>query len=450
MRNKRPAAFFVALLAAAALFAQQQTTTISKKQDVAVFAIGYTGYDIPLETIASVDSSIFGVFVNLGRFNVFGQTQRLAAGDVQSFIDTLKRAKEANFVLPEEYKFGDKQMTEADFNKLVGAFVVVVPTIVDFNSTFNDSQKQYETTIKTSVAFIDVANGTTFGYANINTSGTSKETQYKSIQQALSGIASQLTFEVRKISAFTLNTQILTFSSSEVKLQFGRDMGVVVGDEYAIIEKSVVAGFADEREDGLIVIKNVGSQISTGTILYAGKTLQQGAQLREIPRLGFDAAAYLSYLNYVAPVAGKAGAIEGGVRAVATRGFYNVRPFAGVQIIADSDLYFPVSAYAGVEWSMMIRRLSLYGYGAAGAASNVVLKALETTVETTTDTADDEDWVSHYGLKAGAGASFLITRDMKIYAEAGAEYWFGVLSGLGTAWDNYGGAGLGIGVVLKL
>lgn len=444
MKRMRLAALIAALLVPLSAHAQQ-AASVSEKQDIAVFALGYYGYDIPLETIASVDSEILGVFVNLGRFNVFGQAQRFASADVQSFIDTLRKAKEANFVMPDEYKFGDRQMTEADFNRLVGAFVVVIPTIVDFHSAFNNSQHQYETSIKTSVAFVDVANGTTFGYANIDTNGSSKETQYKSIQLALEGIAPQLTFEIRKIPAFTLKTVVLALSRGEVKLQLGQNMGVQVGDEYAVIDRSEVAGFSDEREDGLLLIRNVGPEVSTGTILYAGDTLKEGAQLREIPRFGVDLAPYLSYLSYFGTVNGNDSALVIGARGIASRGFYDVRPFGGVQVTADLDLWLPIAAYLGVEYDVYMRRLSLYAQGAVGGATNIIFKWIDDTFSN-----DDDQFFSHYGLKAGVGASYLITRDLKLYAEAGGEYWFGILSSLGGPWSSYGGASVGLGAVIKM
>ncbi len=96
--------------------AAAQNATVSKKHDVAVFALGYYGYDIPLETLATVDAEIQGVFVNLGRFNVLGQTERLSSKDIQVFIDTLKTAKQNNTPLPDEIKFGDVQLTEGVLN----------------------------------------------------------------------------------------------------------------------------------------------------------------------------------------------------------------------------------------------------------------------------------------------------------------------------------------------
>lgn len=453
MTNRRVAALTAAFFFIVSLSFAQQTApqaaggaTVSAKQDIAVFALGYYGYSIPLETLASVDAQIQGVFVNLGRFNVFGTAERFAAKDVQTFIDTLKTMKENNTALPEELKFGEVQMTQELYNKLYGAFVVVIPTVTDFNSQYNQNRHQYETTLKTSVAFINVANGSTFGFANITTSGTSKETQYKSIRLAMDGLAPQLTFEIRKIPAFTINSKVLQVKGGEVKMQLGRDMGVQVGDEYAVIEKTQLAGLSDDREDGLILIKNVGAQISTGTVIYSGGALAEGAQLREIPRLGADLVPYLRYMSYFQLVNGSSGALVFGAKAVASRFFYNIRPFAGVQASADLGLFFPIAAYAGLEYDILLGRLTLNGSAAVGGASNVLIKILESNLDTRTDDA----FFSHYGAIVNVGASFLVTRDLKIFAEAGAEYWIGILDSLGGPWSSYGGPGVSVGAVIKL
>ena len=450
----------IALFTAFALvitgFASAQDVKVSEKQDVAVFALGYAGFAIPLETLASVDAAIQGVFVNLGRFNVLGQTERLSSGDVQTFIDTLKTAKQNNTPLPDEIKFGDVQLTEGVLNKLYGAFVVVVPTIVDFRSEMNQSQNQWETTIKTSVAFINVAEGTTFGFANIETSGSSKETQYKSISSALDGIAPQLTFEVRKIPAFTINTQVLQVKGGEVKMQLGRDMGVQVGDEYVVVEQSEVAGFADEREDGLLLIKNVGPQISTGTVLYAGKTLSVGAQLREVPRLGVELSPYLKYLTYFEPLDGWSldydsddvvteGAIAVGAKAVASRGFYNLRPLVGAQINLDTSLWLPVIAFAGGEYNIYLRRLTLTSSVALAGAANVVVKLIESQFS-----ESDDPWFTHYGIMMDAGFSFLVSRDVKIFANVGLEYLFGILGATDGPFQSFGGYSIAAGATFKL
>ena len=152
---------FAAPLAAA-------TPTVSEKKDVAIFALGYYGWAIPLETLGSIDIEIQKVFVDLGRFNIIGYTERLSSGGLQQFIATLKKAKEANFVMPEKFQFGEAVLTEAEFNKLVGAFIIATPIVSEFNSRYNSDKSQWETDIKTNVTFIDVgAGGSVLGIAEV-------------------------------------------------------------------------------------------------------------------------------------------------------------------------------------------------------------------------------------------------------------------------------------------
>lgn len=430
-----------------------QQAEISKKQDVAVFALGYYGYNIPLEVLANVDAEIQGVFVNLGRFNVLGQTERFSSKDVQEFINLIQTAKQNNTPLPDEVKFGDVQLTEGLLKKLYGAFVVVIPTIVDFK--VEKPNNEYQARIKTSVAFLNVAEGTTIGMANIETTGTSRETQTKAVAEAINAIPVQLTYEVRKIPAFTLRTQVLQADAFEAKMQFGTDMGVVVGDEYVVVKRSTIGGLVDEREDGLLVIKDVGPQVSTAAVRYAGPTLKEGAQLREVPRLGFDAEPYLYYMNYFGTVYGwdlgtqnltpTNGVLAAGLKVAVSRGFYDVRPIVGIQLNFDPALWLPVIAYAGVEYNMYLRRLALTGTAALAGASNAIVRILEENLS-----ESDDPWFTHYGIKLNAGASYLISRDMRIFANVGLDYLLGLANSLGGPFQSYGGYGIAAGVAFKL
>lgn len=447
---------FIAMLLASLLCTMSvtaQQAEISKKQDVAVFALGYYGYNIPLEVLANVDAEIQGVFVNLGRFNVLGQTERFSSKDVQDFINLIQTAKQNNTPLPDEVKFGDVQLTEGLLKKLYGAFVVVIPTIVDFK--VEKPNNEYQARIKTSVAFLNVAEGTTIGMANIETTGTSKETQTKAVAEAINAIPVQLTYEVRKIPAFTLRTQVLQADAFEAKIQFGTDMGVVVGDEYVVVKRSTIGGLVDEREDGLLVVKDVGPQISTAAVRYAGPTLKEGAQLREVPRLGFDAEPYLYYMKYFGNVDGwelgtqdttpTKGALAIGAKFAVSRGFYDVRPIVGVQLNFDTALWLPVIAYAGVEYNIYLRRFALTGTAAFAGASNAIVRILKENLS-----ESDDPWFTHYGIKLNAGASYLISRDMRIFANVGLDYLLGLAHSLGGPFQSYGGYGIAAGVAFKL
>lgn len=456
MKRKAALALAVLVLVAAATPAFADAPTVSEKKDVAIFALGYYGWNIPLETLGSIDMEIQKVFVDLGRFNIIGVEQRLSSGGVGEFISALKKAKEASFVMPDKYQFGEAVLTEAEFNRLLGAFIVATPVVTEFSSDYSSKDGKWETSIKTNVTFIDVSGGgTVLGIAEVKTSGSDKENQNRSISDAIDAIPMQLQYEIRKIPAFQINTRVLTASGSEIKLQLGQNMGIRKGDEYSVIVGGMVEGFKDEREVGLVLIKDVGSEVSTGKVLYSSTSLTKDVQLREIPRMGFDAEPYFHLVNgkklsalgaYGTEESGSNSVI--GLRMPLSRGFYDTRPFVGVQIplngIRNLGTIFmvPICVTAGGEYNLYLGRLTLTPWAGVGGSYIYLSEAITGTNRDTSDT-----YIFHIGAQAYASASYLVSRDMRIYAEAGGEYWFSLVQWL---YSNYGGLGFGAGVAFKL
>jgi hypothetical protein len=430
------ACLFIATLFAAPLAAA--APTVSEKKDVAIFALGYYGWAIPLETLGSIDIEIQKVFVDLGRFNIIGYTERLSSGGLQQFIATLKKAKEANFVMPEKFQFGEATLTEAEFNKLVGAFIIATPIVSEFNSRYNSDKSQWETDIKTNITFIDVgAGGSILGITEVKTSGSDKNNQNKSISSAIEGIPMQLQFEVRKIEAFQISTRVLAASGSEIKLQLGQNMGIKKGDEYSIIVGETIEGFKNESEKGLVQIKDVGSEVSTGRVVYSSIKLSKDVQLHEIPRLGVDAEGYFHMAG---------GTAIPGLRFAVSRGFYGFRPYAAVQVpVSQVSSYFgglvsvvPVNGILGGEYNLYLGRFTLTPYGGVGGSYAHVL--------TPVNSSDQTDWLSHLGCQAYLRASILFTRELTVFAEGGFEYW----ASMSSFFNNYGGLSFGGGVAYKL
>jgi hypothetical protein len=417
---------------------------VSEKQEIAIFSLGFYGWNIPAQTLGTIDVDIQRVFLDLGRFTIFGMEKRFSAGDVDQFIRVLRQMKEASFVLPEKYQFGEEFLTEADFNRLTGAFIIAVPVVTSFNSEFVNG-KDWKTNIKTNVSFIDVARGTLVGIANVETSGTSRETEFKAVQSAIDGIPMQLQFEIRKISAFQNVTRVLAASGGRVDIQLGRDMGIQVGDEYAVIEVDEIEGLVDEREVGLILINEVGTTRSKGTVLYSRIPVAKDVGLREIPRLGADLALYGHAMNFIDHPAGTPLGFLLGARVELSRGFYNVKPYAAVQLLMDTALWLPVNAFIGGQYTMYLGRLEAGGRAGIGGGSNFILRLLE---EEFSDS--DDPWFSHYGISAGGYVSILINRNIKVFAEAQLDYLLGIANSLGVnAFSNYGSVQVGLGVTLK-
>jgi hypothetical protein len=401
----------------------------SEKKDVAIFALGYHGWDIPLETLGSIDQGIQKAFVGLDRLNIIGVDQRLSSGGLDSFIAALKQAKEANFVMPDKYQFGEATLTGDEVNKLLGAFIVAVPVVSEFNSEYDSYKSQWDTNIKTYVTFIDVASGGMIGVAEVESSGTDISSQRDSISSAIDAIPIQLQFEIHKIKAFQFSTKVLAISDGQVTLQLGKNIGIKKGDEYSIIKT--------ENEEGLVRIKDVGSEVSTGHVVYSGIPLTMDLQLKEIPRLGFDMEPYFHTAGDIAIP---------GIRAVVSRGYYGFRPYAAVQIpVSQVSSYWrlfaviPVNAIVGGEYNFCLGRLTLTPFGGIGAGYARVVSPL--------NDSDTTDWLSHIGAQAYVRASFLVSRDIRFFVEGGAEFWIAMNQ---TFFNNYGSLGNGGGVAIKL
>ncbi len=432
--------FFCALLSV--LPAQP---VISQKQDIAIFSLGYYGWNIPSQALGSIDGEIQKVFSDLGRFTILGVTQRFSSSDINSFIDAVKRSKQSTFTMPEKFQFGESFLTEAEFKRLTGAFIVVVPVVVEFNSYWDRENLKYKTSIKTNISFLDMsADGTLIAIKTVETSGSHDKNQFESIQSAISSIPPQLQYEVRSIPQFQINTRILSVSGSTVKLQMGSDMGIKKGDEYAIIESAKVEGFDDSRESGLIVIKEVSREISTGKVLYKSVKLGKDTQLREIPRLGSDFDLYLHSISD-----SSADSLLPGIRVTASRGFYAFRPFVAAQIplaLMQDFLIFglipleiiPVNALIGGEYLINLGRLSVAPSAAFGASYFSVTTPISST---------DTEFLSHVGIQAAVRVAYLLGRNSRVFADLGYESWIAITDLFGN--QSYSGTMIGAGFTFK-
>ena len=434
-------------LAAAAQPSAQEPAALApaagKKRAVAVFGLGDGSYAVPPEALERADASILGAFSDLGRFTVMVRAERLSASELKAFIAAIKESKRRGKPLSVGLKFGEVELTEELMGELYGASVVVIPTITDFRSGYNDARAQFEATVKTAVSFLDVAAGTVLAKVNLVTSGSSKETERKSVQGAFEDISARLRSELRDISVFSAGTQVIRIADGRAELRLGSDAGVKVGDEYAVITTVRSKGGVREEEGGLILIEQVGPELSTGTILYGESKAAEGGRLREVPRLGLDVAPYGRYLRYFRETNGMDGAWVAGVKLIPTRGFYSFKPLIGFQVNTDWYLRCPITGYLGVQYDRYLRRLTVGANAALGGSSNLPFAALRDEVE-------DASLLSHWGFLANAGAGFLVLRDLRLFAEVGAEYWFSLRGDDSGPAARYGGIGLTVGAAIKL
>ena len=390
---------------------------------------------------AAIESDIQEVFVSLGRFTVIGMQQRLTQESVSDFIDVLSEFQ-LNDQLPEPVLLGQQPFTEADFRRIAGDFIVIVPSVTWYDLNRTDSG-DFIATIETSFSFLDVATGRTFDQFSINTSGTSEDAS-GAVRQAVEEIPAELSFRVRSMERFRIRTGVLEVNGSEVLVEFGRDMGLVPGEEYAIIQDRVLAnGRIVSGETGLLLIRDVQSDFSYAQILYAVPSVQPGDQLREVPRRGIETELYLdvmtdgvSNVTYIA-----------GLQGTVSRGFYDFRPFAAFEIPFRGlvgNALLPMNLRLGGEWNLFLGRLRLTPSGSIGVGGAVPLSD---------DPVYDPFYLSHLGVSARISGSLMVTRDILVEVKTGLGWWQSLVStsaaNPGNALSTYGGLIIGGGVTFK-
>lgn len=394
---------------------------VSEKKDIAVFKLSYYHWNIPNTVLGGIDEEIKGVFVNIGRFNVLGMTQRLEPGDLNEFIDKVKQFKEEKVEISEEVQMGQDFFTKADFDRLVGSFIVVVPSVASY--VLEPKEGEFKANLKTSFNFINVEQGRTFAQAFVETQGSDPNPD-SAAKAALDGIAMRLTFEIRKIPEFQLKTGVLEVHGSELILELGRDMGITVGDEFLIVSTRVLdSGKTYTTENGLLVIKEVSDEVSVGKIIYARPRPEVGDQLRELARLGLDTTPYLHVASALlqhdrtSPIT-----VLAGLRQSISRGFFNFRPFAGIEVpfIANILAAIPLNLYVGGEYDLYLGRLQLVPMAALGVGG-AYLWYLK-------DVPDEDKFAfTHVGGMANVSLTYLFNKNFRFVLEGGYLHWFSLV-----------------------
>ena len=389
---------------------------VSERKEIAVFKLSYYRYDIPNAVLGGIDEEIRSVFINLGRFDVVGLTQRLEEGDLNEFIDKIKLYKQEQVEIPEEVQMGKEFFTKADFDRLTGSFIVVVPTVANYVVAPLDTG-EYEVNIKTSFSFVNVEEGRTFAQAFVDTEG--KDTnQDVAIKDALDAIPAQLTFEIRKIPEFQLKTGVIEVRGTELVIELGRDLGLKPGDEYVIVSSEILqSGRALSREQGLVVIKEVSDEVSVAKIIYARPRPQIGDQLQEVPRFGMDTTPYFHYATGV--IFDRESTMFVGARQAISRGFFGFRPIVVVEVplIANIAAAIPVNTYIGGEYNIYFGRFQIVPMVATGPGF-AYLWYLRNQPE------EDRFAFTYWGAMAGVNINYLFSKNFRFSVEAGYKFWY--------------------------
>lgn len=411
---------------------------------IAVFALGCRSKDMPADVLGAASRAIRKVFASLGGFDAFGLRQRFSPAGAEELSDALTEARSAGSSFLPPRAFDGIAISRDAFDRLLGATFVAVPFVSRIESFYDEAQARWETEVEARVLLL--APWASPSLVEFGSAGYDASDREASSSAAAEGLARSLLRELLKREPFRSGARILAVSGAEVEIGVGRISGARKGDEYAAI--------SDGREAGLMEIASVGPEASLARIIYSSAEIAEGTPIEEIPRIGVDVETYLHFVcgrrMSIVPSGRDSGGPSAtlGLRVQIARGFRGLRPFGAVQVPwggvigYGSAFTFPVDLALGAEYRASRGRISIApcaGLGAGWVYASETIRGGRSS--------SSEARPHHLGGMAYFDLAYLASRDVRLFAALGGEYWF---STVGDLYTDYGGVGLGAGVSIKL
>jgi hypothetical protein len=386
------------------------------------------------ESLGLIEKKALQVFQSLSRFTVGTVNHTVSTQDILPLLEKIKTYKNAKNGVTEEVRIGKTVFSAEDFNNILHSYLIVVPVMTGFTIetlTPAGGPTKYNTNIAVTYTIIKVENATVLSNIELEATGYDKD-QASAVNDAIEDLPIQLTYEVRSLDVFSLQDRIVEVLGPDAAIRLGREQGVSVGDEYAII----TPGETGPLESGLIIIHDIEDKVSLGKIIYAAGSVTAGMPVREVPRVGLEMVPYVHVeMNFEnSTYYGSAG-----LKLVLTKGFFVIRPVVcfevGLYPFEQLETDLPVRVFGGLDFNIYLGRFQLGGMAAVGTQIMTALSPASTV---------DGFEFSYIGLAGIANISYLVTRDVKLILDLGYQAWF-------TVNDNYQsyegwlvGAGIGI------
>ncbi len=331
------------------------------------------------ESIADIDTEISRVFANLGRYNVRTLSRRLTSEGLDLFIHAIGEYRSESVVFPQAPGLGGEVFTQEDINTLVNSFIVVVPYVAYYQLDQNQDSN-WEAEIVTNFQIINGQNFNTLANFSIETSGYSDDPR-EAMQYAVEGMELQLDFEIRSIDEFRIRTAVLERIGRRLVLDFGSDMGTMVGDEFEIIRLQTMAGNLYPERIALVKVYEVNRDFSIAKIIYEKEPASAGDQVKKLGRVGIDLTAYGGFLLNIVPGQVFGGSV--GVKIAPNRGVYSFKPVFGMEMFffaADPQAKqrgAAVSINLGAQYDLFLGRLRIIPQAMLGFIGQIPVSSNE-------------------------------------------------------------------------
>ncbi|MBN1798638.1 MAG: hypothetical protein JW822_08665 [Spirochaetales bacterium] len=391
-------------------------------------------------TVKLLRQKVYEVFLGLSGFDVRLMDYYLAYQDLMLFLTQLKEYTADPEAIPAHVEIGDTVISQQDFRHIISSYLLVIPMLTSFTIeevNKEEMRSKYKVFVSITYTIVNTEKGTILDTIVLESVGYDEEKD-RALDDAMEDIPIQLAYEVRSLDIFSLMDRIVEIIDPDVVIKLGKDKGVSVGDEYAILgsDSENITGQQRTAEKGLIIIHDVEKDVSVGRVIYTDKPLSVGTPVKEIGRIGLTIVPYMHIeINFE----DSEFSAFGGFKFILTEGFFSIQPVLcfefGLYPFERLQDELPLRAYGGLDFNLYLGRFQLTGMAAVGTEIVTALSA---------DSRVDGFDFSCLGLAGIATISYLITRDVRLLLDFGYQAWFA----LNDNYSSYEGwiCGAGVGV----
>ncbi len=290
--------FFTFFTAGSLLFSAE----VSERRDLAIFGLTYYSYNIPDGVLGYVDSSINHVFVNLKRFNVLGYgNYRMESRDIDDFIQRIRelQADKAKDAGTYDEKFGTVVIKGEDFDRIVGSFLIVIPSLANYTVALEETEvvsgdtiyvkEAYVVDIVIDLTFVNVREGTQEESVRVTGQGRDLDLG-RAEKNAVDRAVSMLDYNIKQVEAFRIKSGVIRRTGDVVLFELGKNIGIKPGDEYEVMTKQEIGntGRLVELPTGLVRVKKVYPDVTEAKVVFQKEKITIGDQLVEVAMMGLQ------------------------------------------------------------------------------------------------------------------------------------------------------------------
>jgi len=350
------------------------------------------------QVFAEMDVRLQDSLTEIGRFHVVSAFQRISGKYAK---DLLKAAEKRQVTEGEKSTIAldGQTFTPADLDRVASAEIIGVPWIDSYS--ISSEKGQYKVKVHIEVDMVSVRQKKAVAHFQAELNGQDSDSPLKAIRQAMDSAPDQLTAVVRKSPDFLVKTVITERIGRDVIVSFGKNMGIMQGDEFRVYREDVNSD-SPPLLIGRIAIRDVRDRFSIGTVVYEDKPMLAGDILEETRRTGLDVAIQSNLILVLDSSTNNSsvslGGLSNGIKLTLARGVWDFRPFVEFNAILPwglpdtgtmGDPYIPVTFSLGVEYTLNYYRLrfapslslGVMNYLATGSAETYLASHLKTEMK---------------------------------------------------------------------